>query len=239
MRRSRLRQRTVAVAAFVVATIVASAIFAQALPAKSASPSPSSSPSSEETWPVTSAGTVDVALPAPAPPRRFLSLEFNPLAAATVDRWGANIIFAPFEHHALILNPFHAYARTYNINLFDDNGNALQLPAQTFQGWGAELGYRYYTGRGGLRGLFLGPSLIADWMTARAQNGSQTSYVYYGIAADVGYQVLINDRVSLALGAGLQYAQPNKDIPKQGLTAKYYANATVLPRLLVSIGWAL
>jgi hypothetical protein len=235
MRRSRLGQRAVGAAAFVVVTTVAWATFAQAPPAKS---SPSL-PSTEETWPVTSAGTVDVALPAPAPPRRFLALEFNPLAAATVDRWGANIIFAPFEHHALILNPFHAYARTYNINLFDDNGNALQLPVQTFQGWGAELGYRYYTGRGGLRGLFLGPSLIADWLTAQAQNGSRTSYVYYGIAADIGYQVLINDRVSLSLGAGLQYAQPNKDIPKQGLTAKYYANATVLPRLLVSIGWAL
>ena len=209
--------------------------FAQAPAAEVASPSPPSL----ETWPVTPAGTVDVTLPEPVPARRFLALEFNPLAAATVDRWGANIIFAPFEHHALILNPFHAYARTYNINLFDDNGNPLQLPVQTFKGWGAELGYRYYSGRGGLRGLFLGPSLIADWMTAQAQNGSQTSYVYYGFAADVGYQVLIDDRLSLSLGAGLQYAQPSKDIPKQGLTAKYYANATVLPRLLVSIGWAL
>lgn len=205
-------------------------------PAAEASLAP---PTSEAAWPLTPAGTVDVALHESPPTRRILALELNPLSGLALHRWGANIILAPFEHHALILNPFHASARTYPINLFDDAGDPLQLPVQTFSGWGAELGYRYYSGRGGLRGLFLGPSLIADWMTAHAQNGSQTSYVYYGVAADVGYQVLINDRVSLSLGAGLQYARPDKDIPKQGLMAKYYANATVLPRWLVSIGWAL
>ncbi len=235
MRRPRLPNGVIATVAFLAVSTATRATLAQA-PAAAA---PSLSPSAEETWPVTPAGTVDVVLPDSPPPRRFLALEFNPLAAAALDRWGANIIFAPVEHHALILNPFHAYARTYPINLFDDGGNPLQLPVQTFTGWGAELGYRYYTGRGGPRGLFLGPSLIADWMTAKAQNGSRTSYVYYGVAADVGYQALIGDRVSLSVGAGLQYAKPDEDIPKQGFMAKYYANATVLPRLLVSIGWAL
>ena len=209
--------------------------FAEA-PGAGASPSVSSS---EARWSFTPMEAVDVALIQPPPPRRFLALELNPLAAAALHRYSANIIFAPFEHHALILSPFHTYARTYAINLYDDDGDPLQLPVQRFFGWGAELGYRYYTGNGGLRGLFLGPSLIADRMTAYAQNGSQTSYVYYGLAADVGYQVLVTDRVSLSLGAGLQYARPSKDIPKQGFQAKYYANSTVLPRLLVSIGWAL
>jgi hypothetical protein len=230
-----LRPGVIAAATCLAVMTGTRASFAEAPAAEASLPSPAS----EASWPLTPAGTVDVALHEPSPARRILALELNPLSALAIHRWGANIIFAPFDHHALILSPFHAYARTYPINLFDDAGDPLQLPVQTFSGWGAELGYRYYSGRGGLRGLFLGPSLIADWMTAQAQNGSQTSYLYYGIAADVGYQVLINDRVSLSLGGGLQYARPDKDIPKQGLMAKYYANAAVLPRLLISIGWAL
>jgi len=194
---------------------------------------------SEVSWPVTSTGAVDVALREPAPPRRYLALELNPLAGLALHRWGANIIIAPLEHHAIIVNPFHAFAQTYPIRLYDDNGNPILLPTQQFNGWGVELGYRYYTGRGGLRGLFVGPSLFADWMTAEAQDGSQTKYIYYGLAFDVGYQALITDRVSLSFGAGLQYGRADKDIPSQGFQAKYYANSILLPRLLVSIGWAL
>jgi hypothetical protein len=204
-----------------------------------AAPPPPLEATAEAPWPMTSTGAVDVALRAPAPPRRYLALELNPLAGLALHRWGANVIFAPAEHHAIIVNPFHSYERTYPINLYDDNGNPLLLPVQRFYGWGAELGYRYYARRGGLRGLFLGPSLFANWITVDAQDGSQTKYVYYGVAADVGYQALISDRVSLALGGGLQYGRPDKDIPRQGFQAKYYANPIVLPRLLVSIGWAL
>ena len=235
MRASQLMRGVIGVVVFLAVMAGGAVTFADS-PAPGVEASP---PSSETTWPLTSTGAVDVALREPPPPRRYLALELNPLAALAIHRWGANVIFAPFEHHALILNPFHAYARTYPINLYDDDGNPLLLPVQRFYGWGAELGYRYYTGRGGLRGLFLAPSLIADWMTAHAQDGSQTSYIYYGLAVDVGYQVLVTDRVSLSLGAGLQYGRPNKDIPKQGLMAKDYANAMVLPRWLVSIGWAL
>jgi hypothetical protein len=207
-------------------------------PAAAAPPS-SVAATSEVSWPVTSTGAVDVALREPAPPRRYVALEINPLAGLALHRWGGDIIIAPLEHHAIIVNPFHASAQTYPINLYDDNGNPIKLPVQQFSGWGAELGYRYYSGRGGLRGLFLGPSLFADWMTVNAQDGSQTKYIYYGVAADVGYQALITDRVSLSVGAGLQYGLPNKDLPRQGFQAKYYANPILLPRLLISIGWAL
>ena len=76
-------------------------------------------------------------------------------------------------------------------------------------------------------------------MTVHAQNGAATSYIYYGLSADVGYQVLIGDRVSLSVGGGVQYGRPDKDIPKQGFLAKYYANSMFAPRWLLSIGWAL
>jgi hypothetical protein len=235
--KSRCRLGAGAVTVLSVALIGPRTTFAEAPPP--AAPEPSYSATAATQWPLTSTGAVDVALRPPAPPRRTLALEFNPLAGLALHRWGGNIIVAPFEHHAIIVNPYHAYARTFPINLYDDNGYPLALPVQRFYAWGGELGYRYYTGRGGLRGLFLGPSVFADWVTADAQDGSQTKYVYYGIAADVGYQALITDRVSLSFGAGLQYGRPDKDIPRQGFMAKYYANPIVLPRLLVSIGWAL
>ena len=221
---------------FVVTLVVGPRAACADAPAQAASPSSSGTP--WEPWPVMSTGAVDVALHEPEPPRRHLAIEVNPLAGLALHRWGGNIIVAPVEHHAIIVNPYHVSAQTYAINLYDDNGNPITLPIQMFNGWGAELGYRYYSGQGGLRGLFLGPSLFADWMTVDAQDGSQTKYIYYGVAADVGYQALISDRVSLSFGAGLQYGRPDKDIPRQGFQAKYYANPMVLPRLLISIGWA-
>jgi hypothetical protein len=233
-RRRWSRRGTIAVAALLILVTGARALAEG--PTAEISPPP---PSSQAEWPLSVTGAVDVTLREPLPARRILAIEWNPLAAATLHRWSANVIFAPFEHHALILSPLHAYARTYPINLYDDEGDPLLLPVQRFYGWGGELGYRYYTGRGGLRGLFLGPSLFSDWMTVYAQNGAATSYIYYGLAADVGYQVLIGDRVSLSIGGGVQYGRPDKDIPKQGFLAKYYANSMFAPRWLVSIGWAL
>ena len=101
-----------------------------------------------------------------------------------------------------------------------------------------EIGYRYYFGQGGPRGLFLGPSLILGAFDAKAQNGTSTSYADFGLAADIGYQVLVADRVSLSLGAGLQYTATSKSIPDQQFPAEIYANDGLRPRVLASLGWA-
>ena len=200
-------------------------------------------------------GPVDVRLREPAPPRRYVAIEWNPLPLLTmhtgarpdprrptqggVGKLSANVVIAPFEHHAIIVSPYYVLTRTTPIVIYDDNGNQTQLPIQTFEGYGTELGYRYYTGRGGIRGVFFGPSLIVSSFTATAENGSKTHYVDYGGAVDVGYQALVVDRVSLSLGAGVQYTRPSKTIPEQMLWAKVFANSALLPRVLVSVGWAL
>lgn len=172
----------------------------------------------------------------------MVSIEWNPLALL-VNRISLSAIIVPVDHHALVLNPFYASTTTYSIALFDDESlqtgqPSAKLPAQTFQGFGGEIGYRYYTGEGGPRGLFVGPSLILAGMTANAQNGSQTSYFDFGIAADIGYELLVVDSVALAVGAGLQYSAPSKSLPNQQFPADVYANSRVLPRALASIGWA-
>lgn len=182
---------------------------------------------------------VDVAIKEPPPVHRAWLLEWNPFPLVAIGRLSANVVLAPGEHHAVILSPYYAWTNTSPIYVYDDAGHGTQLPAQHFEGGGAEAGYRYYFGRGGPRGLFLGPSLLFGGFQARAQDGSKTSYGNFGVAADVGYQALVADRLSLGLGAGLQYTFASESLPAQQFPAELYANAGLRPRVLLSIGWAL
>ena len=220
---------------------------------------PSSSSSSDAALPseydAIPIGPVNVVLPEQPPLRRYAAIEWNPLPLLVMNtgvkpdpngpkqgglgKLSMNLVLAPLEHHALILSPFYALTRTTPVTTYDDNSNPTQLPVQTFRGYGTELGYRYYAGRGGLRGFFAGPSLIISSFTATAQNGDKTHYLDYGIAGDIGYQALVVDRISLSLGLGLQYTTTSKAIPEQMLWAKVFANTALLPRALISVGYAL
>lgn len=191
---------------------------------------------------------IDVALHDPAPPHRLVTVEWSPLTLF-IDRFSVDVVIVPGDHHGLVLSPFYTWASTspYATSI-DANGNALTDAAgnpitlnvlgQTFKGFGGELGYRYYFNRGGPRGFFLGPSLVLAEITATAGNGTQTSFVDFGVAADAGFQALVADRISVSLGAGLQYTTPSKSIPDQQLPASIVANSAVRPRLLLSLGYA-
>lgn len=182
---------------------------------------------------------VDVAIHDAPPPRRLLSVEWNPVSAVVYGKWGANAALVPVDHHALVVSPFYASNTTKPIYVPDNQGNlSIQLPVQTFSGFGGEIGYRYYMGHGGPRGFFAGPSLVIAAMTATAQNGDKTSYFDYGLAVDAGYEVLVADDVALSFGAGAQYTTPSKSIPNQQFPALVYANSKFVPRALLSIGWA-
>jgi hypothetical protein len=187
---------------------------------------------------------VDVVLREPPPAQRTLTVEWNPLALI-VGKVSANVVIVPIDHHALVLSPFYASTTTVPIWIVDPNappnpmgGTNVQLPTQTFEGFGGEIGYRYYLGHGGPRGFFAGPSFIVASMTAKAQDSSQLSFWDYGLALDIGYEALVADRVALALGGGAQYVTTSKSIPDQQLPAAVYANSAVRPRALVSVGYA-
>jgi hypothetical protein len=180
---------------------------------------------------------VDVVIPETPPPRRIVVLGWNPLSLV-LGKASFDVVVVPRDHHGLILSPFYASTSTEPIFVFDDMGNPRQLAKQTFSGFGGELGYRYYFDELGPRGFFMGPSLIVGWFTAQAGDGSQTAFLQYGAAVDVGYQTLIADRLSLTLGGGLEVVATNKSIPQQQFPARFYANFGVLPRLLLSVGWA-
>jgi hypothetical protein len=207
-----------------VAAIGGVAATAPAFPALAAPPTPAETP-------------VTVAIAETSPSRR-LAVEWNPLPLVTIGKASANVIVVPVDHHALLLSPFYAWATTQPIYVFDDQGSSTQLPRQKFEGFGCEIGYRYYADRGGPRGFFVGPSLVLASMKATAQNGNQLSYADYGLALDAGYEILLADSVAVSVGAGVQYTRPSKSIPAQQFPADIYANAKVLPRMLASIGWA-
>src|SRR4029077_7057797 len=146
------------------------------------------------------------------------------------------------------LSPFYATTTTSPICVATGSGlpagncsiNApsAQLPQQTFEGFGGEIGYRYYLGLGGPRGFFARPSLILASMKAKAQDTSELSFWDYGLAVDIGYEALIGDRGALPLGGGAQYVTTSHSIPDQQLPAAVYANSAVRPRALVSLGYA-
>jgi hypothetical protein len=180
---------------------------------------------------------VDVVIRPAAPVHRTLLIELNPLPLLTIGKLSVNAVLTPGEHHALVLAPFYAWASTEPIYTFDAAGNSTQLPRQHFSTVGGELGYRYYFGTGGARGLFLGPSVIVGAVKAAAQDGAVTRFWDLGLAADVGYQMLVADRVALGVGAGLQYTATPTSVPAQQFPAELYANAGLRPRLLLSAGW--
>jgi hypothetical protein len=191
---------------------------------------------------------VDVVLREPPSPHRAFTIEWNPLALF-IERVSANVVIAPVDHHALVLSPFYTWSSTVPYAtgidaagrpLVDARGNpyTLNVLSQSFRGFGGELGYRYYLDPGGPRGFFAGPSVLLAAITATAGNSSQTHFLDFGVAADVGYEALIADAVAVSVGAGVQYTFSSKSNPDQQLPASIYANNAFHPRILLSLGYA-
>src|SRR5579863_960309 len=184
---------------------------------------------------------VDVALKDAPSPHRTLTVEWNPLALF-IDRFSVNVVVVPGDHHALVVSPFYTWASTAAYGTaIDSNGNSLgytlNVLAQTFHGFGGEVGYRYYLDKGGPRGLFVGPSVLLAAITATAGDGNQTQFLDFGLAADVGYEALLAGEIAVSVGAGVQYTMTSKSIPDQQLPAAIYANNALRPRLLLSMGY--
>jgi len=158
--------------------------------------------------------------------RRWLTLSYNPFTLQA-SRYGANAELLLKSHHVAELTLYWANTLT-NEDSFSNR----------FRGIGGELGYRYYTGHDGPRGIYVGPSLLLGGFDAVPANGATTKFENYGVAIDVGYQALVGDRWVVGLGGGVQYNRPNKTFSQQELPASVYANPGVRPRLLLALGVA-
>jgi hypothetical protein len=173
-----------------------------------------------------SSASAEEAAPADDGDRRWLTLAYNPFTLQA-SRYGANVEVLLASHHVLAGTLYYANTLT-NEDSFKNR----------FRGVGGELGYRYYTGTDGPRGLFFGPSLLLAALEAVPARSASTSFENYGVALDLGYQAIVADRWVVGLGGGLQYSRPTTTFPQQELPASVYANPGVRPRLLLALGVA-
>jgi hypothetical protein len=137
-------------------------------------------------------------------PMKNLALEANPLAIA-VGRFSLTLEFMVAPHNAIEITPYVYFA----------------VPAANTEvdAYGGEIGYRYYTGRHGPEGWFLGGSLgfgafeyqhIAPTVSRASDNvvldeSVSTQYDQISAAIDAGYQVILQEHVVVGVGAGVEY----------------------------------
>jgi hypothetical protein len=169
------------------------------------------------------------------PELKRISLELNPVGLA-IGRYSIQGEYMLARHHAVTLNPFYAHAPvTVTVGGKDIDGGSLN-------GFGGELGYRFYTGSKGANGFFVGPSvLFASYsQSGGAGSASSDSFTSVGGALDLGGQFIIGPGVVVGFGGGLQYTKTSQDIDTANLNlaSAVIAGGGVRPRLLLAVGYS-
>jgi hypothetical protein len=159
------------------------------------------------------------------------SLMFNPLGLF-VGRYSITAEYQPVLHHAITLNPFYNYTQLKDTVTDTDFG--------TLSGGGAELGYRYYTGKKGPNGFFVGPSFLFGAYTASRTGIPDDSFTSIGGAIDVGGQAVIGPGFVIGGGFGIQYTKTSHELitDNLNLASVLIAEGGTRPRFLFSVGYA-
>jgi hypothetical protein len=166
---------------------------------------------------------------------RFKSVDIqgNPLGVI-IGRYSADLEYLPAPHHALHLTPVGYFA--------------LPGVADQYFGYGAEVGYRWYSGVDGPSGFFLGGSVLIGSFTYvhTAQPGvtvdasDDTTFAQVGGAIDAGYQLVFLGNLAVGAGVGVSYtvdtASPTFEAGNHNDDLLY--GAGLRPRALLSIGAA-
>ncbi|HEY3816620.1 MAG TPA: hypothetical protein VGL81_05590 [Polyangiaceae bacterium] len=167
-------------------------------------------------------------------PFKSVALQGNPLGLI-IGRYSADLEYLPAPHHALHFTPVGYFA--------------LPGVADELVGFGAELGYRWYSGLYGPHGFFLGASLIA--LSLQYVHGAlpgvpldspeDTSFVQLGGALDAGYQLVFLGNFAVGAGLGAQYTAdttpPTFEYQNHPWHTLLYGSG-LRPRVLLSIGAA-
>jgi hypothetical protein len=163
-----------------------------------------------------------------------VALQGNPLGLI-IGRYSADLEYLPVPHHALHFSPVGYFA--------------LPGVADEITGFGAEMGYRWYSGLYGPHGFFLGASFIA--LSLQYIHGAlpgvpldspqDTSYVQLGGAIDAGYQLVILGNFAVGAGVGASYTTdttpPTFPFQNHSSSDLLYGSG-LRPRLLLSVGAA-
>lgn len=173
-------------------------------------------------------------IPGRRPAFRPFAVTLNPLSFI-VGRFGANFEYLPVPHHALVVNPFLQHSSE------EGRGEATYLMG------GAELGYRFYAGKKGASGLFLGLSMLYSklhWFedsNARRPASERRddtflgrSEALYGVAGDLGGQHIASSGFTIGGGVGVMWLKLSDNPSPEGPSAS--DTSVFLPRFLFSVG---
>ncbi len=160
-----------------------------------------------------------------------VAVTWNPLGLMVGGRVSFNLEWAPVTHHVVILSPHFANA-SQDVSISPD-----VTRSNTFSGVGGEVGYRYYTGRKGMNGVFVGPSLVGGVYNANLVTGEQ-AFTNFGVAADVGVQQIFFDHLALGAGVGVMYLNVSRDFGDLSAGPSTIAEQGVKPRFLAQAGYA-
>jgi hypothetical protein len=167
-------------------------------------------------------------------PFRSIDIQLNPIGIV-VGRYTLDLEYLPAPHHAVHLTPVGYYA--------------VPASMDTFQGFGAEAGYRWYSSANGPEGIFVGGSfLIGGFEYAHStanpstlDPADDTQFVSLGGAIDAGFQWVPLGNFAFGAGAGVAYTvyteQPRFNYANHSWEDLVYGSG-LRPRVLLSVGTA-
>ncbi len=169
--------------------------------------------------------------------RRPVAVTLNLLAVA-MDRYGANLELSPAPHHAVAGSAYYQSLPIWAVRAIAGQDAIKDRGATSF---GGELGYRYYTGRRGADGFFVGGSFVAmplayPRVSTDFRSIELRHFIATGAALDIGVQKVFGSGFTLGGGAGVMYL--GYDVPSDNRRVLSGFEPHVLPRLLLMAGWS-
>jgi len=176
---------------------------------------------------------VPIADAQPEPEPKHFNIMLNPLGFF-IGRYSIQGEYLPALHHAITLTPFYTHAPV-KVTV-----NGQEIDGGSLNGGGAELGYRFYTGKKGPNGFFVGPSFLFGSYTQSFEGTKGDSFTSFGGAIDFGGQAVVGPGITIGGGFGIQYTKTSKDINTDNLNlaSAIIAGGGTRPRFLFSVGYA-
>jgi hypothetical protein len=179
--------------------------------------------------------------PAPEPAPKQFAITTNPLNLI-INRYGLNFEYQPTLHHGLIVSPHYDSVSFDATSVLSVNGTTESIGYRnSYSGFGAEIGYRFYSGYRGFNGFFAGPSLLlATYKTSGNTEGGNvnSSFSSIGWAWEVGGQAQLGGGFIIGGGGGMQYTKVSKKMEDLPWAAAIIAGGGWRPRVLLNLGYA-
>jgi hypothetical protein len=177
-----------------------------------------------------------------ATPRKHISIEVNPIPMIA-GRYGGNVEYVPFVHHALTASVFYQTFSSQTLGIVMPK--AVDTSAGAQARLGGEVGYRFYSGHIGPNGFFAGASGVATPLALpRVRPDLHTevvSFQTFGAAVDIGAQWVSDWGITIGAGIGgmyLFYDAPKSAALPAGAPSISVPQPHILPRVLLAAGWS-